>query len=61
MNPKGDCSLSTCNYVIAGIYAVWWSKEKADQAYWTDKAAEVAGVLSEQRLDLMQNFSLPVS
>ena len=61
LNPKGDCSLETCNYVIAGIYAVWWSKEKESQSYWADKAEEVGEMLSRQRLDLMQNFSLPVS
>lgn len=61
LNPKGDCSLETCHHVIAGIYAVWWSKEKEEQTYWADKAVEVGQMLSQQRLDLMQNFSLPVS
>ena len=61
LNPKGDCSRETCHHVIAGIYAVWWSKEKEGQAHWADKAVEVGQILSEQRLDLMQNFSLPVS
>ena len=60
LNPKGDCSFETCNHVTSSIYAVWWSKGKADQSYWANQAAEVGRVLSEQRLDLMQNFSLPV-
>ena len=60
LNPKGDCTFETCNHVTSSIYAVWWSKEKGDQTFWANQAADVGRVLSEQRMDLMQNFSLPV-
>ena len=49
---------------MSSIYAVWWSKEDRGldgKNYNAKQAAEVARVLSEQRLHLMQNFSLPVS
>ena len=49
--------------MTSGIYAVWWSKTHRGlegKTYNAKQAAEVARRLSEQRLDLMQNFSLPV-
>ena len=64
LNPKGVCSFEKCNLVMSSIYAVWWSKEDRGldgKNYNAKQAAEVARVLSEQRLHLMQNFSLPVS
>ena len=60
LNPKGDCTLETCNRVTSGIYAVWWRKDRPNQNDWANKAAKVGQTLSEQRLDLMENFSLSV-
>ena len=60
LNPKGDCTLETCNYVITSIYVVWWGKNVDNQEYWQRKAVEVGKTLSEQRLDLMENLHLPV-
>ena len=60
LNPKQDCTLETCNYVISSIFAVWWGKNVVNQEYWQRKAEEVGRTLSEQRLDLMENLHLPV-